>query len=83
MNSTMNNMTDDAVHHDDALAGHQDETAVLTSSKPWADIVGACLLINIVTLSGIVLTGVTRYCINRKHKSMIELLVVPSFAAGM
>ena len=75
MNTTS---TDDVHMHDD----HADET-VLTSSKPWADIVGACLLINIVTLSGIVLTGVTRYCINRKHKTLIELLVVPSFAAGM
>lgn len=59
---------------------HGEEASI--SSKPWADIVLACFAINVITLSGIVLTAVTRFCVVKKHKTIIETLMVPSFAAG-
>ncbi|GKZ00835.1 hypothetical protein MPSEU_001035200 [Mayamaea pseudoterrestris] len=69
-------MTFDNSTHSDTSMGSS------SSSKPWTDIVLACLAINLVTLLGVCLTAVTRVPWMRRHKQLMETLLVPSFAAG-
>jgi zinc transporter ZupT len=57
--------------------------------KPWGEVIGASLLINLVTLSGLVLSTVVG-CFGRLRNngkptnlwSTLHTLVIPSFAAG-
>ena len=57
------------------------ETVTPTKSKPWADAIGAAIIVNIVTLSGVIFLSPS---VMKKQKAYPEVVscIINSFAAG-
>jgi len=73
-------------HHDEHVEGdefaaeqHDDEHG---AAVPWGDVMLACFLVWLVTLSGLLLAITVRFIKRLRNNQLVQYTIIPSFAAG-
>lgn len=69
-------------HLEDEFNAAISEYTATETDKPWADALLGAFLVFLVTFSGLLLTAATQCFVRLRQTTILQSLVIPSFAAG-